>query len=141
MSTLLLGTVAVSLDEPAYSLKEILQPAPDSKSVRRVQDIAVVRADRVVHFQRDLGPADRFKATEFCVPGGVADPETGRIYIEHTVGELVDIADYLRSDQYRPPEPPRASNLIGQYRDLPDKRRRWRKRSSQFGAKVRIQRG
>ena len=140
MSKLLLGTNAVSLDEPAWSLKEILGPAPDSKSVRRFQVIKVVRGDRLAEFRRDLGRADRFTAGEFAIPGGVSDPATGRFELLHTVGELVDIADFLRSDAYQPLPTPEPSDLVGQYHDLPDRRRRASKRQSQFGPRAVIQR-
>lgn len=140
MSRLLFGTDTVSMDEPCFSVKEFLAPAPDSRGVRRYQAIRVIRhGDRLAELRRDLGPAEAFKASEFVIPGGVVE-SGGRIEILHTVGELVDIADYLRSGQYRPPEPPRGTNLIQEYRDRPDKRQRRRKRLSQFGPVARIER-
>ena len=140
MSTILLGTNAVRLGEPCYSLKEIMGPAPDSKSVRRWQAITVIRQDRPVQFRRDMGRADTFKAGEFGVITGLTDPTTGRIECLHTVGEAIDIANYLRSDAYEPLPTPVASDLIGQYHELPDRQRRARKRQSQSGPVARIQR-
>lgn len=140
MSSLLLGTNVVSLDEPCYSLKELLGPAVDSRGVRRWQAIKVVRGERVVECRRDLGPASAFTAGEFVIPGGVADERTGRIEILHRVGELIDIADLLRSDAYQPPEPPRPRDLIQGYYDQADKRRKRRRAVSQFGPKAKIQR-
>jgi hypothetical protein len=43
-----------------------------------------------------MGRADHWLANEFRILGGAVDEVTGRIYIEHTVGELLDIAQYLR---------------------------------------------
>jgi hypothetical protein len=134
MSKLVLGTNVVSFDEPCFSLKEIIAPAPDSKSLRRYQVLKVIRhGDKLAEMRRDLGPARGFQATEFVIPGGVADPQTGRVEILHTVGELVDIADLIRSDVYERPEPPKGADLIQGYYDSPDKKRRRRKRQSTFG--------
>lgn len=140
MSKLLLGTTWVSLDEPGYSLKEIVQRTPDSKALHRYQCIRVLRGDQVAEFRRDLGPASGFSAGEFVIPGGVTDEHSGRIYVEHKVAELVEIADLLREGPYQRPEPPTPSNLIQGYQDLPDKRRRARKRQSLFGPAATIQR-
>lgn len=138
--SLILGTNAVTMDEPCFSLKELTQPAPDSKSVRRYQILRVIRqGDKLAEFRRDLGPASAFQADEFVIPGGVSDAR-GRMEIVHTVGELMDIADLVRSDRYDRPERPAPSDLIRQYQDLPDHRRRRRKAASQFGPAARIQR-
>ena len=140
MSKLILGTDVIRFDEPCFSLKEIIEPAPDSKSVRRTQVLKVMRGDSVAEFRRDLGLASSFKASEFVIPGGVADERNGRIEVLHTVGELQDIADYIRSDVYVPPERPEGIDLIQAYRDSFDKKRRHRKRLSQFGVGGKVQR-
>lgn len=140
MSDLILGTTVVKMDEPCFSVKEIVQRAPDSRSVRRYQCIRVVRLDRIVEMRRDLGPAEQFTAGEFVIPGGVVDERTGRIELLHRVGELVDIADLLRSPFYERPDPPKGIDLIQGYRDLPDKRRRRRRAVSQFGPGYKIER-
>ena len=136
---LMLGTDWARMDEPGFCLKEVNQPAPDSKSVRRYQIITVVRNDRLAQLRRDLGRAKRFKASEFAIPGGVKEDD-GRIYIEYTVGELVDVANHLRAGPFSRPDPPKARDLIGEYQDLPDKRQRQRKRLSTIGPVARIQR-
>lgn len=164
MSTLVAGTDLISLDEPAWSLREINRPRPDSKDVHRYQFITVIREGTqalslkdkagatqpryfplglgfgLVELQRDLGPACHFKANEFVIPGGVAD-EGGRVELLHTVGELYDIAEALRLDERQHRPAPAPSDMAQAYRDLPDKRRRARKRLSMFGPAVRIQRG
>lgn len=142
MSKLILGTNVVAMDEPAWSLKEINGPAPDSKSVRRWQVIKVVRNDCLVEFRRDLGLAKRYAANEFLIPGGVlTDEATGRAEILHTVGELYDIAELLRSDVYERPERPEGIDLIQHYRDRPEKQQRRRRKLSQFGPMFKIERG
>lgn len=137
---LLLGTDYATTEEPIWALKELNQPAADFKSTRRWQILTIVRGDKMVELRRDLGPAESFAVDEFAIPGGVADPVTGHIYIEHTVGELLDMADLLRSDKYNRPERPAVSDLIGGYRDLPDRFDRARRGLSMFGEKVRVQR-
>lgn len=140
--SLRLGTNAVGADEPCWCLKELNQPTPDSRGVHRYQIIAVMRGDPPpVEFRRDLGPAAAFTATEFAIPGGVCDPTTGRYWIEHRVGELVEMAERIRSGhRFEAPEPPKPSDLIGGYHDLPDQRRRAKKRLSMIGPEVRVQR-
>lgn len=141
MSKLLLGTNTVRLDEACFSLKELNEPTPDSKHVDRWQIIRVIRQDRVAEFRRSLGRAKKYKAEQIVIPGGIQDVANGRIIIDYTVGELMDAADYLRSDQYDRPEQPRSLDLVQGYRDLPDKRRRARRAVSQFGPVAVIQRG
>lgn len=141
MSKLLMGTNWVSMDEPAYSLKEVNLPTPDSKGVHRYQCIRVIRnGGDVTELRRDLGAAKKFKVQEFVIPGGVVDPISKRMEILHTVGELYDIAEYLRQGPYRAPEAPAAGDLIGRYHDQPDKRRRAARKLSQFGRLVKTQR-
>ncbi len=141
MSKLILGTNTVSLDEPCWSLKEVLGPAPDYKSLRRWQIIKVIRNDRIAEYRRDLGPAETFKVGEIAIPGGVVDLATGRGELLHTVGELLDIAEYYRRGDLPDPEHPDPSDLIGAYYDLPDQAERERKRLSVMGPQVRVQRG
>ncbi len=138
---LIAGTDRVLLDELCWSLKEVNLPRPDSKGVHRYMVIKVVRNDRVVEYRRDLGPADNFKVGEIAIPGGVVDLATGRGEILHTVGELLDIAEYYRRGDLPDPEHPDPSDLIGAYYDLPDQAERERKRLSVMGPQVRVQRG
>lgn len=142
MTRLVTATSAVDLDEWCWSLSELHQPAADFKSLRRIQTIKVIRGvPPPVEFQRDLGRADQFTAGEFAIPGGVWDPTTGRYELLHTVGELYDMAERIRTRyNYEPPDPPKPTDLIGLYFDQPDKDRRKRKALSQFGPAARIQR-
>ena len=140
MPELIAATNAVSMDEWAYSLKEVNEQSPNSKGWRRYMLIRVMRDDTLAEFRRDLGPARRFKADQFVIPGGVVDETTGRFELLHTVGELYDIAEHLRSPVYRRPERPVPTDLIGAYREQPERRKLWRKKRSTFGAQVRVQR-
>lgn len=139
MANLLIGTNIVSMDEPCYFLAETNERTPDSKGVHRYQSITVIRNDQQVVCRRDLGPAANFDVEEFQIPGGATDPTTGRVYIEETVGRLIEIANILRErprEQTRPQNP----NLIQVFRDQPDIRRRVRKKVSTFGYGGTIQR-
>ena len=100
MSALRPATHYVLMDEPALNLSEVNLVSPDGKGWQRVQVITVIRNDAPAEYREVLGPASAFKANQFRIPGGFVDEFTGRIYIEHTVGELRDIADYLRAFPY-----------------------------------------
>ena len=90
------ATIAVSLDEPAFELKELNLQGPPAKGWRRYQLIRVVRSDRLATFKEDLGPAKDFTVDQFQIPAWVMDDITGRGEIFHTVGQLREIADTMR---------------------------------------------
>jgi hypothetical protein len=87
----------ISPDEPCFTLAEVNLQSPGSRGWRRYQVVYVVRNDRLAEHQIDLGPAKKFKADQFRIPGGVQDKKTGHVEIVHTVGELQDMADYMRA--------------------------------------------
>ncbi len=92
------ATNAVLKDEPCLGLYELNFKAPDQKSRHRYQIYVVIRNDEPYEFRKDMGLTSKFKKVDqFRIPGGVIDETTGRIFIEHTVGELSDIADWLRT--------------------------------------------
>ena len=93
---MLVGTTYTLLDEPCLELKELNLKSPDQRSRRRYQIITVIRNDKPAEFRKDLGLAKKFKHDQIRIPGGVVDEITGRIFIEHTVGQLLDIANYIR---------------------------------------------
>ena len=98
MSLLTLATPVISLDEPCFLLIEEHMQSPGSKGFHRYQIVTVVRNDELVEWHHDMGPATKFKnIDQFRIPGGVRDERTRRIYIEHTVGELQEIANQLRT--------------------------------------------
>lgn len=137
MSVLVAGTNLVRMDEPCFGLFELVQQSPGSKGFRRYQILLVVRDDRVSEFRRDLGPASSFTAPEFRIPGGVR--EGRKIYIEHTVGELADIADLQRNGYFDQPEIV-PTDLIGGYHDHVDQVKKHRTKASHFGPLHRVQR-
>ena len=99
MSTPLLHLVAskVSPDEPCFMLIEEHQQSPGAKGFHRYQIVTVVRNAQLIEWRCDMGPATNFLGIDqFRIPGGVRDERTRRLYIEHTVGELQDIANTLR---------------------------------------------
>lgn len=133
MSKILFGTHYVTPDEPCFSLKEVNLRTPDSKGIHRYMIVTVVRNDKLAEHRRDLGPASAFTMEEFVVPGGMTDPINKRIYIEETVGRLMQIADELRAEVHGRPDPPKGHDLIGGYFDSFDKKIRNRKKQTTFG--------
>lgn len=129
MSRLTLATTFVSMDEPCLNLTELHQQSPGSRGWRRYQVLIVMRGDRPAEFRTDMGPAERFKDVQpFRVLGGAVDEQTGRFHIEHTVGELIDIANFLREDHVAPaPDPMTAPEMMRRYHETKDRQRRRRK--------------
>jgi erythromycin esterase-like protein len=91
--------------------------------------LRVVRNDRLVTAYVYLGPAKRFGADELLVPGGQIENGRGRAW--HTVGEVREIADYMRSLPVRREQEP--SDLLGAFRLMVEERKRQRARRSTFG--------
>lgn len=91
-------------DDLIFSLKEYEKPFPN-KGLRRIQELKVVKNDKVVTFTKDLGLVydtatgeRRFKDEDgFVIPGGIVKPN-GRVEIFHTVDELVGLAERLRDE-------------------------------------------
>ena len=88
-------TMVVSNDEPCLGLYELDFQSPNSKGFHRYQIIQVMRNDKKSEAWFDLGLSKLFKHDPIRIPGGAQD-DNGRFWIEHTVGELRDIADYIR---------------------------------------------
>lgn len=140
MSRLLIGTNTVFTNEPCYLLVESNEVAPDYKGWHRYQTLTVIRNDRKVEFRRSLGPVEQFKVPVFQIIGGATDYDNGRIYIEETVGSLIEMANYIREGPFTQPEPPPTRDLIGAYYDQPEIRRKARKKQSTFGPGAVLQR-
>ena len=96
MTKLAIVTTHYNIDEPCLGLYEMNLPVP-GKGEHRFQILNVIRADKIAECRIDMGLSKKIKADQFRIPGGVIDPKTGRGEILHTVGELRDIADKLRS--------------------------------------------
>lgn len=88
MGGILYGTHYISEDEPCLALFEMNEQSPDSRGFHRYQIIYVVRDGKSAQFRKDLGLAKKFKHDQFRIPS----------YLEHTVGELRDMADWVRNN-------------------------------------------
>jgi hypothetical protein len=74
-------------DEKAVGLTETNYKTPDQKAIHRYQCIYVVRDGQTAEFRRDLGDAKNFKGVY---------PMNIPSLLEHTVDELLDLANELR---------------------------------------------
>ena len=134
--SLFLPPPAVLPDEPCYWLSEENLQSHGSRGWRRYQRIKVIRNDLVVEYRRDLGPARRFKADQFQMPGGVRDTATGRIEIFYSVAELQEAADQLRDRKPLRERPPLA--LWEYYQRQQEQKPIVARKQSQFGPSLRV---
>jgi len=97
LPSIIIGTSAVNLDEPCLGLYELDYQSPGNKGFHRYQIILVMRDDKPAEFRKDLGRSKKFKGIDqFRIPGGAMDETTQKWHIEHTVGELINIANTIR---------------------------------------------
>lgn len=96
MSKLLYGTTWIKEDEPCLGLYEINEMPPDGSEFHRYQIIHLMRNDNITEFRQDLGVARACPRNQIRIPGGGIDGITGVFWIEHTIGELRSMADYMR---------------------------------------------
>jgi len=95
---IIIGTGFLMMDEPCLGLYEMVMQSPGSRGLHRYQIFKVIRKDKQAEYQLDLGSNDNWEGIEqFRIPGGVVDEVTGKGEILHTVGGLIDIANWLRS--------------------------------------------
>ncbi len=81
------ATSYISNDEYAVGLIEINRLTPDHSERHRYQIITVVRDGEEAEFTKDLGSG--YKSTnQLAIPS----------YLEHTVGELMDMAQTAREN-------------------------------------------
>ena len=120
MTKLISATIEVHLDEPAFNLTEVNLQAPDNSGWHRYQIISVVRGERMAEYREDLGPQENFAADSFRIPGGVWDASTRRMEVLHSVGELREIAEYVRLGPTVRPDI-QARDLVGEYHDHMDR--------------------
>jgi hypothetical protein len=131
---LVAGTTLVSNDEKCALLAEVNLRSPDSRGFRRYQILYVVRNDQLTECRIDLGPRENFTAAQFRVLGGWEH------HIDHTVGELRDIAEFQRTGRVPVPEV-EPTDVVGEWHDLIDRRRKARRNQSTFGPHGHHQRG
>lgn len=93
MPGIIVGTNLVSLDEPCYMLIEVDEVSPITHQWHRFRIFKLVRNDEVVEFRQDMGP--RVDTEGFVIIGGWT--EHGKLYIEETVGRLLEMADDYRA--------------------------------------------
>jgi len=90
-----IGTSFLLDDEPCFCLTE--DDHVINRKRRRYRSYTVVRGDKLATFRQDLGDSKKFKTDPIRIMGGVRDEFTGKLYIEETVGSLLDIALALRA--------------------------------------------
>lgn len=95
---MIIGTTYVDRQEYALALVECDMVTPDYKSRHRYQTIYVIRNDRLAEYRQDLGPVQA-GIPPFRILGAAVDGT--RVYFEHTIAELQDMADALREDTKR----------------------------------------
>lgn len=94
MNSLICATDYVLPDEPCLGVFEVIRSILGKQ--HRVQIIQIVRNDKVVTLDRDLGSIKKFPDVDlFRIPGGIIEP-SGKIHTVHTAGQLMEIADTLR---------------------------------------------
>ena len=89
------GTNYLLEDEDCFLLTELNAMPPKGKS-HRYRNTYVIRGDRIAKHIFDMGPSKNYKHDEFRIPGGGFE-SNGRIWIVHTVAELMAIADDMRN--------------------------------------------
>ena len=90
MANFLLATTYVLGDEKAVGLSEMHKQIPAKGGIRRYQIIKVIRDDREAVYTEDMGDAKNFKGI---------DPIYIPSFMEHTVNELKEMADQMRSER------------------------------------------
>ena len=132
-----LATTEIRGQEPCWYLSEINRPASDSKSVRRIQTVTVIRNDRRVKLKRDIGNS-LFFGDEFQLICGVPDGK-GSGEALYTVEEALEMAKQMNiAPPLRPELKPRDWNKI--FWDNIEERDKWKRGASVFGPKYKKQR-
>jgi hypothetical protein len=133
MSELVVAASIVSPDEPALKLEELNVQGTKEQGMQRRQFIHVIRDDKPAVWSKDLGSADSFTAPQFNVPS----------FMEHTVAELMEIADQLRDSKQgssRIMELEEASSLVGDAIEQAEKRTLEMRRISVSGPSITVER-
>jgi len=93
------ATHYISEDEPCFLLTELDSMPPKGKP-HRYRNFYVMRGDRIHLYVEDMGLSKKHKAPECRIPGGVIDPTSKRIFIEHSVAQLRAIAQDLKKSKW-----------------------------------------
>lgn len=96
------ATLAINENEPCFELAEVNRMVPKAGAgLHRFQIITVIRNDKPVQWERDMGKANTFTADQFIWPGAVAVGD-GRFEVLETVGHLRGCADEYRAKYDKP---------------------------------------
>ena len=91
MSKLILVANTITGDEKAWAYLELNEMAPDSSGMRRYKIIYVNRDGNIAEYREDMGSVKNFRGKkQLHIPS----------LWEHSVDELLDMADYLRNETY-----------------------------------------
>ena len=132
-----LATTEIRGQEPCWYLSEFNQQAPDSQSVRRMQTITVIRNDRRVKLERDLGNSLLYGG-EFQLICGVPDGKGGGEAL-YTVEEALEMARQMNiSPPSTPDIAPKDWNRI--FWDNVEEKEKWKRGASVFGPEYKKQR-
>lgn len=83
------ATLHINNNEKAYAYLEMQEQSPNSSGFRRYRIIYVNRDGKIAEYREDMGKANKFKgAKQLHIPS----------LWEHSVAELIDLADSLRWD-------------------------------------------
>ena len=85
----------LSPDAPAWELKEFDRLDGDYFE-HRIQQVQAVHNDKLLTYELDLGYSHKYLTMDFVIWGGTRDLLTGKVNIEHTVGELMEWAEGMR---------------------------------------------
>lgn len=87
MSKLVLVANTIMGGEKAWGLYEMNEQAPNYRGFHRYQIIHVVRDGMIAEFRKDMGLSSKYRGVkQLRIPS----------YMEHTVDELMNLADELR---------------------------------------------
>ena len=124
-------------DERAYWLFEgwVLKGELWPYESRRIQKIIVIRDDEQALYEEDLGPLENYKQGDrtrgsFTIPS----------FMEFSVGELREIADWMREGDYSPVNPREPTNLLERYARQLDEEEQQRAHRTTVGSSITVQR-
>ena len=125
-----LATTEIWGHEPGYYVSEMNKMAPDFKGLRRYQTITVIRKDRKVRLERDIGDSRLF-GEQFQLICGAPDGKGGGEAL-YTVEEAVRLAQDMN---LKPPPKteikPKDWNKI--FWDNVEEKNKWKRGQSVFG--------
>jgi hypothetical protein len=123
--------------EPCYYISEMNKQAHDSSGFRRFQTITVIRNDRKVKFERDIGDSRLF-GEQFQLVCGVPNGKGGGEAL-YTVDEAIRMAETMN---LMPPSlqnhKPKDYNKL--FWDNVEEKQKWKRGVSVFGPKFKKER-